>query len=247
MVTLAALTQSFHGKRAVVVGGQGGVGGAIVTQLRDLGASVISASRRGAPDWTAPAPGGLALAPLDLCDPDSIAAVAERLTREIKSLDLLVLAGGTSRQASLQELDDALIDTVFESNSIGALKLIRRCVPLLSEGVAPAIVNISSVAARTGLGSNIAYSGAKAAMDAMMIGLAKALAPKIRTLSISPSALNTPFVEGRNEDFLARTIAQTPLGRLAELEEIATATLLAAAGLTFTTGVVIPVDGGRHL
>jgi 3-oxoacyl-[acyl-carrier protein] reductase len=160
---------------------------------------------------------------------------------------MLVNAGGTSRQAPLPDLEDTLIESVFATNATGPLKLIRRLAPLLRQGTVPVVVNISSVAARTGLGSNIAYGGAKAAMDAMMLALAKALAPEVRTVSISPSALDTPFAAGRGPDFTARTIAATPLGRLATVEEVATAALLVAAGLSFTTGAVIPVDGGRSL
>jgi 3-oxoacyl-[acyl-carrier protein] reductase len=247
MVTVAALPHAFRGKRAVVVGGQGGVGSAIVAQLADLGARVVSASRRGAPAWQAPPEGRVEIAHLDLVDAGSLDLFAAQAEAAFGGLDLLVNAGGTSRQAPLPDLDDQLIEGVFSTNATGPLKLIRRLAPLLRQGEAPVIVNISSVAARTGLGSNISYGGAKAAMDAMMVGLAKALAPEVRTVSIAPSALDTPFALGRGPDFTARTIAQTPLGRLATLEEVATAALLAAAGLTFTTGAVIQVDGGRSL
>jgi 3-oxoacyl-[acyl-carrier protein] reductase len=247
MVTVAGLPHAFRDRRAVVVGGQGGVGGAIVAQLAGLGARVVSASRRGVLAWQAPAEGAVATAHLDLADPHSLDQFALQAEAAFGALDLLVNAGGTSRQALLPDLDDGLVDNVFATNATGTLKLIRRLAPLLRQGSQPVIVNISSVAARTGLGSNIAYGGAKAAMDAMMVALAKALAPEVRTVSISPSALDTPFAVGRGPDFTARTIAQTPLGRLATLEEVATAALLAAAGLTFTTGAVIPVDGGRSL
>jgi 3-oxoacyl-[acyl-carrier protein] reductase len=247
MVTVAELPQAFRGRRAVIVGGQGGVGGAIVAQLAALGARIVSASRRGAAAWQPPADGAVATAQLDLADPGSLDLFSAQVQSAFGALDLLVNTAGTSRQAPLPNLDDALIDAVFASNTTGPLKLIRRLAPLLRQGTQPAIVNISSVAARTGLGSNIAYGGAKAAMDAMMVGLAKALAPEVRTVSISPSALDTPFAVGRGPDFTARTIAQTPLGRLATLDEVATAALVAAAGLGFTTGAVIPVDGGRSL
>jgi 3-oxoacyl-[acyl-carrier protein] reductase len=244
---IADLPQAFKAKRAVVIGGQGGVGGAIVSQLSELGARVVAASRRGQADWRAPNPGEVSFARIDLADASTIATFADRLAAELGAVDLLVCSGGSSRQVTFADLDDALVDDVFASNATGPLKLIRHCAPLLAAGDTPAIVAVSSVAARTGLGSNIAYGGAKAAMDAMMIGLAKSLAPEVRTISIAPSALDTPFAAGRGPDFARRTIAATPLGRLAELEEVATAVLLAAAGLSFTTGVVIPVDGGRSL
>jgi 3-oxoacyl-[acyl-carrier protein] reductase len=125
--------------------------------------------------------------------------------------------------------------------------VIRDLTPVLRAGVDPCVVNVSSVAARTGVGSNIAYVGAKAAMDAMTVSLAKALAPEIRLLSVAPSALETDFVQGRGRDFIDRTIAATPLGRLATPTEVANAILVAARLLTMTTGTTIYVDGGRHL
>lgn len=247
MTRLADIAGGFHGASLLVVGGRGGVGSAIVDQALALGARVTSASRRGLAGWEAPVAGGVSQARLDLEDAASIAAFAAAAGQKLGSVDILVLAGGTSRQTPLETLDDATIDTVFATNAVGPLRLIRDLAPLLKAGVDPVIVNISSVAARTGQGSNIAYGGAKAAMDAMLLALAKALAPAVRTISIAPSALETPFAAGRGPDFTARTIAATPLGRLASLEEVATAALLAARGLSFTTGAVIPVDGGRSL
>ena len=247
MVKVAGLASAYRGLRCIVVGGQGGVGGAVAAQLCELGARVVSASRRGEDDWTAPKDGELVTARLDLADPASIAAFAIRAGREPGAIDVLVLSGGVSRQARLETLDDTTIAAVFASNAIGPLQLIRDCAALLRAGSDPVVVNVSSVAARTGQGSNLAYCGAKAAMDAMMTGLAKSLAPVIRTVSVAPSALETPFAQGRGADFIERTIALTPLGRLASLDEVASAVLLAARGLSFTTGVPIFVDGGRHL
>ncbi|MBN8845826.1 MAG: SDR family oxidoreductase [Sphingomonadales bacterium] len=247
MTRLADIGAGFAGATILVVGGRGGVGSAVVDQALALDARVVSASRRGIVDWDAPTSGTMSEARLDLEDAASISAFAEAIRRKLGAIDILVLAGGTSRQTPLETLDDATIDTVFATNAIGPLRLIRDLSPMLKAGVDPVIVNISSVAARTGLGSNIAYGGAKAAMDAMLLALAKALAPLVRTVSIAPSALETPFAAGRGPEFIARTIAVTPLGRLASLEEVATAVLLAARGLSFTTGAVIPVDGGRSL
>jgi 3-oxoacyl-[acyl-carrier protein] reductase len=247
MVKVAELASTYRGLRCVIVGGQGGVGSAVADQLCSLGARVVSASRRGENDWIAPAQGELVMARLDLTDPDSIAAFTVRTGQALGAIELLVCSGGVSRQAGLEALDDATIDAVFSSNAMGPLRLIRDCSGLLRAGTDPVVVNVSSVAARTGQGSNIAYCGAKAAMDAMMTGLAKQLAPAVRTVSVAPSALETPFAQGRGADFIERTIGMTPLGRLASLEEVATAILLAARGLSFTTGVPIFVDGGRHL
>lgn len=248
--SLADLMRGFAGARMIVVGGRGGVGAAVVQQASDLGARVIAASRSGEGDWLAPANGQSVHALLDLANPASIGTFAARTAEQFGAIDILVITAGQTRSVALADLaalDDALIDLVFESNVIGPLRLARDLAPLLRAGRDPVIVNVSSVAARTGQGSNIAYGAAKAAMNTVMVSLAKALAPEVRTVSIAPSALDTPFAAGRGPDFIERTIAATPLARLATVEEVANAVLAAARLLTATTGGIVHVDGGRHL
>ena len=247
------LSTGFDGATAVVTGGAGGVGAAVVRQLVVQGARVVVASRNGDaldPGRAAPACGEAITAALDLTDPVSIRAFADWAGTVVGRIDILVNSAGVTRSVPLDQidqLDDALIDLVMTSNATGVIRLIRDLRPLLDRGEKPCIVNISSVAARTGVGSNIAYIGAKAAMDGVTKALAKALAPRIRVLGVAPSALDTPFAKGRGQDFIDRTVAATPLGRLATTTEVANAVLCAARLLTATTGVVIAVDGGRHL
>jgi len=247
------LSTSFDGAIAVVTGGAGGVGAAVVRQLVAQGARVVAASRSGdALDSgrAAPARGEAITATLDLTEPASIRAFADWAEVVLGRVDILVNSAGVTRSVPLDQidqLDDALIDLVMTSNATGVIRLIRDLRPSLDRGEQPCIVNISSVAARTGVGSNIAYIGAKAAMDGVTKALAKALAPRIRVLGVAPSALDTPFAKGRGQDFIDRTVAATPLGRLATTTEVANAVLCAARLLTATTGVVIAVDGGRHL
>lgn len=244
------LESGFQDAVVIVIGGGGGVGRAVCAATAGLGARVVSASRRGDEMPKPPASGGICDVRLDVTEPDSIAAFAAWIGTTFGRIDVLVLSAGVTRSVparDLGRLDDDLIDLVFESNTIGPLRLIRDLRPSLENGRDPVIVNVSSVAARTGIGSNLAYVGAKGAMDSMMIGLAKALAPRIRMVAVAPSALDTDFAQGRGPDFIDRTIAATPLARLATTEEVADAVLCAARLLPMTTGVTIFVDGGRHL
>jgi 3-oxoacyl-[acyl-carrier protein] reductase len=186
----------------------------------------------------------------DIRQPADLRNLAAELDATAGRIDVLVNTAGSSTQVPLRHIDgltDELIADVFNTNAIGVLTSIRELVPLLRKGRDPVIVNVSSVAARTGQGSNLAYVGAKAAVDAMSIGLAKALAPEIRVVGIAPSALETDFVKGRGADFLEATIKGTPLRRLTTVTEVASAVLCVARVLTATTGVTIAVDGGRHL
>lgn len=233
----------------VVVGGHGDIGAAVVRQAADLGAEVVAASRSVAAAADRPQPGVPASLRLDATDLDSVRAATARIGEWFGRVDVLVNAAGTTHSvpaADLHLLDDEIVDEVFASNAVAPVRLVREFLPLLRAGTDPAVVQLSSVAARTGQGSNTAYSGAKAALDAMVVAWAKALAP-IRFVNVAPSALANDFVPGRSPEFLARTVAATPMGRLATADEVAAAILVAARCLTMTTGVTIAVDGGRHL
>jgi 3-oxoacyl-[acyl-carrier protein] reductase len=108
------------------------------------------------------------------------------------------------------------------------------------------VVNISSVAGVTGLGSNVAYCASKAALDSMTRSLARALAPAIRVVSVSPGWVEGEYAASMPPELLAAQMAATPLGRLATPDDVADA-VEAALVLRATTGAVIPVDGGRPL
>jgi NAD(P)-dependent dehydrogenase (short-subunit alcohol dehydrogenase family) len=81
----------------------------------------------------------------------------------------------------------------------------------------------------------------------MGAALARALAPAIRVLTVSPGVVDTDFVVGRDAAASAKIAASTPLRRIASVDDIARAILACATTLTFSTGSVIQVDGGRHL
>jgi NAD(P)-dependent dehydrogenase (short-subunit alcohol dehydrogenase family) len=250
---LNSLLSGFKGAIVVVIGGRGGIGQAVVAQCLDLGARVIVVSStcgEGHLDlspWEASRPSTIRA---NVCDSNALRMLALEIEAKVGRIDILVNSAGSSTQIPLKALDrlsDELIQEVFNANAMSVIASIRELTPLLKKGVDPVIVNIGSIAAWTGMGSNLAYVGAKAAVQAMSIGLAKALAPEIRVVGIAPSALETGFVKQRSQLFLDATISATPLGRLTTVTEVASAVLCAARILTATTGVTIAVDGGRHL
>ena len=91
------------------------------------------------------------------------------------------------------------------------------------------------------------YCASKAALDNLTLSLARALAPAIRVMSVAPGLVDTAFVQGLDVSWRNEQAARTPLGRLATPEEIGLAVLTASVGLPYSTGIVIPVDGGRPL
>lgn len=245
------------GKVALVTGGAGGLGSAICEALANAGATVIvgyNSAETAAKILVDALNSGIysnhiaALTPVT----DSVALtnlsklIAERFGR----LDILVNCAGTTKfvaHPDLAALDDALIDTIFATNVRGPIACVRAMQHLLKADGGGLVVNISSVAAVTGMGSNIAYCASKAALDNLTKSLARALAPEIRVVSVSPGLVDTEFVKKMDVTWRDAQSARTPLGRLATPEEVALAVLASATYFTFSTGVVFAVDGGRPL
>jgi len=93
----------------------------------------------------------------------------------------------------------------------------------------------------------VAYCASKAAMDSMTRSLARALAPVIRVVSVSPGWVMGEYAKRFPPEYIQAQTNLTPLGRLATPEDVGEAVYVLATGLTFTTGAIIPVDGGRPL
>lgn len=245
---------SLAGKVAVIVGGSGGIGGATCRRLAAAGATVVigyHAGRERAEAIIASLPGARHLAlPVSLADSTTITAFRDAVLARLGRADMLVNTAGTTKaipHPDLDALSDDLIDRVFINNWRGVFATIRAFTPALKTSGDGLIVNISSIAATTGIGSNIAYCAAKAGLDIMSHSLARALAPEIRVMVVSPGVVDTEFVPGRGPDFKQKAAAATPLRRLTLPDDVAEAILACATALRFSTGSKIVVDGGRHL
>jgi 3-oxoacyl-[acyl-carrier protein] reductase len=242
---------------ALITGGSGGLGAAICAVLAAAGFRIAVGYHRSqhAAQRIAlalPGEGHFALA-APVTDSAGLAAMAAEIERRCARCDVLINAAGTTRfvpHADLAALDDELFDAIFAVNVRGAFAAVRALRPLLERSPlrgGAVIVNISSIAARTAIGSNVAYCASKAALDNMSRALARALAPRIRVLSVSPGLVDTEFVKSLDQTWRDEQAARTPLCRLALPAEVAAAVLAAVTQLTFTTGTVIAVDGGRPL
>ncbi|MCX5518919.1 SDR family NAD(P)-dependent oxidoreductase [Kaistia defluvii] len=246
--------KALQGKVALVTGGAGGIGAAIARALAAAGATVVvgyNASAAAAEALAASLPGAGHRA---LAAPVTDTAAIGRLAAEVESgfgrLDILVNCAGTTRfvaHGDLDGLDDELIDRVLAVNVRGPIAMVRAFRKLLAQSGDGLVVNISSIAAVTAMGSNIAYCASKAAVDNLTKSLARALAPQIRVVSVSPGLVDTEFVKGLDPQWRDRQAANTPLARLSAPDEVANAVLAVASLLTFTTGSIIPIDGGRPL
>ncbi|MDC3220143.1 SDR family oxidoreductase, partial [Saprospiraceae bacterium] len=132
-------------------------------------------------------------------------------------------------------------------NFRGAFACIRAFKSLLQKGENSIVVNVSSIAARTGIGSNVAYCASKAAMDSMTRSLGRALAPEIRVVSLSPGWVMGEYARQSPAEYIQEQKDKTPLARIAEAEDVAKALVSIVENFTFSTGCIFPVDGGRPL
>lgn len=248
---------TLNGRVAVVTGGAGGIGSAICESLAGAGAEVIVGYHRSADAARAiaerlPANAGQrhAALPCPVTDSEALATLRATVEREWQRCDVLVNCAGTTKfvdHADLDALDDSTIDAILAVNVRGPFAAIRALKPLLAAHDDGLVVNISSVAAQIAMGSNVAYCASKAALDNMTRSLARALAPRIRVVSVSPGLVATAFIANLDEHWMSEQVSRTPLGRLAAPAEIGRAVAALACDLPFTTGAILPVDGGRPL
>lgn len=242
------------GKIAVVVGGSSGIGAASVRLLAEAGATVAIGYHRGldrAKTLMAELPGtGHSMFEISIDDTKTILSAAQRIAERYERVDILVNSAGTTRpvrHADLEGLDDALLDAIMASNVQGPFATIRAFVPMLRATGDGVIINISSIAGFTGAGSNIGYGASKAALDVMTLSLARVLGPEIRVLCVSPGAVATDFVAGRDRAALEKMAQSTPLKRVIEPEDVSRAVMACVTHLRATTGARIVVDGGKFL
>ena len=247
-------TKTLTGKVALVTGGGGGIGSAICRRLAEAGAQIVVNYNSNAAKAQAVAD-SLAgenhlVIQASVTDSAALQQMAAQVAAHYGKLDLLINNAGITRpvpHADLDGLDDEWIDRILQTNVRGAFACVRAFKNLLMAGDGGTVINLSSVAAVTGIGSNVAYCASKAAMDSMTRSLARALAPKIRVISVSPGWVWGDYASRMEPAYIQEQINKTPLGRIAQPEDVAEAVLAVATGLTFSTGCIIPVDGGRPL
>lgn len=239
---------------AVVTGGAGGIGSAICKRLAESGVFVIITYNSNAAKATAllnklkGTNHSIFHAPVN--DSAALTKLATFIKEKYGKLDILVNNAGITTPVAHDDLDgltDEWIDNIFTTNFRGAFAMIRACKNLLMKSDDALVVNISSVAAVSGIGSNVAYCASKAAMDSLTRSLARALAPKIRVVSVSPGWVMGEYAKTVDPIFLQKQLDATPLNRFATPEDVADAVYALATTLKFTTGSIIPVDGGRLL
>lgn len=241
-------------KIALITGGSGGIGSEICRHLAAAGYAVIvnynSNLEKAKTTLASLENDGHALFKASVTDSRELAQMADFVQEKYGRLDVLVNNSGITKPVphnDLEGLEDDWIDQIMQVNFRGAFACIRAFESLLRKGENAIVINISSIAARTGVGSNVAYCASKAAMDSMTRSLGRALAPQIRVVSLSPGWVMGEYAKTFPETYIQEQKDKTPLARIALAEDVAKAVLGITNSFTFSTGCIFPVDGGRPL
>ena len=184
----------------------------------------------------------------DLADYEQIINLYSKINSLFGRLDHLVNCAGWTKFIPHQDIGSLtkdLFEKVININLTGTFLCIKEAIPLLAKANGSSMVNISSIAGYTGVGSNIAYCAAKAGITAMTKSFARSLGPNIRVNSVAPGLVETKMSQDWT-DYLALTREKSPLKKLTDKNDIARAALLLAQTGSIT-GETIVVDSGGIL
>lgn len=249
----------FTAKRILVTAGANGIGLAIASKFRELGATVFVTDID--PDAVDKARvNGLLAAVSDVSDEGQVRELMDTVRVEMGGLDVLVNnAGIAGPTGPLESLDAAAWKATFDVNIHGQFFCIKHALPLLREGRGASIVNLSSAAGRLGMAGRSAYSASKWAVVGLTKTLAIELGPDgIRVNAICPGAVNGPRIDSviaakaRMLELPADEVSalyhnQSSLGRLIEAEDIANMAAFVASDMARNVhGQALAVDGNTE-
>jgi 3-oxoacyl-[acyl-carrier protein] reductase len=251
-----------QGRVALVTGGAGGIGGAVVRSLAKAGIAGIAINYRKSAKEAEGLAGEIERAGIkaltiqaDIQDDVQVRAMVAKVGAEFGRLDIVVNNAGVTHWIKLSDLEgltDPIWDEILDVNVKGAFRCARAAAPLLktSQGMIVNVSSISGVLAPSTM-SSLAYGTAKAALIYMTRGLAVAMAPEVRVNCVAPAFTDTPWMSqhfgAEYGEVIAKASAGYPLQRIASPDDIAGAILGLITGGDFVTGQTLIVDGGLSL
>ncbi|HET7856136.1 MAG TPA: 3-oxoacyl-[acyl-carrier-protein] reductase [Gaiellaceae bacterium] len=234
---------SLEGKTALVTGGSRGIGRAIARELGQAGANVVVGYHSGADEAEAVAGevGGRAVQ-ADVSDPEQ----AKLLVEEAGELDVLVNNAGLTRDGVLARMSDDDWRDVIETNLSGVFYTCRAASKGMMRRRAGSIVNVSSIVGVHGNWGQTNYGASKAGIIGFTKSLARELGSRgVRANVVAPGYVNTRLTDVLPDEAKQAMLANTPLGRLGDPEDVAGAVrFLCSDDASFITGEVLLVDGG---
>ena len=247
------MAKKLEGKVAIVTGASKGIGASIAKHYAAEGASVVvnyASSKEGADKVVAEivSAGGKAVAVRgDVSKLADAQGIIDAAITHYGKLDVLVNNSGVYEFAPIEAISEEHFHKIFNINVLGLLLTTQAAVPHLKEGAS--IINIGSVVSRITPPNSAVYTGTKGAVDAITGVLSRELGPKqIRVNALNPGMVETEGVHSAGfigTDFESATVAQTPLGRLGQPDDIAAvAVFLASDDSRWLTGEQLLAGGG---
>src|SRR4029077_7573484 len=241
-----------EGKVAVVTGGNSGIGLATAKRLQEEGArvAILGRSRKTLDEAVKTIGNGVVSVQGDVAKLTDIDKLYAEVSQKLGKIDVLFVNAGVAKFAPFAETSESTYDESFDINIKGAYFTIQKALPLLNDGAS--IILNTSVAGQTGTAGTSAYSATKAALRSLARTTAAELAGRgIRVNTVAPGPIVTPIIERTGlskeaiDEFSKLLIAQVPMKRFGQPEEVAGAVaFLASQDASYITGVEINVDGG---
>lgn len=247
------MSTDLTGKVALVTGASRGLGLAIARGLKDAGATVVVSSRKHEACLEAVAalgddgPGKAVPLALHVGRWDELEPAVDGIIAEHGSLDILVNNAGIAPLAdNLMSVTESLWDKTIEVNVKGPFRLMAVAGDRMRAAGGGSIINISSIGAVRPSPAEAMYAAAKNGLNALTQAFAQEYAPTVRVNCVMPGSFATDMAENWDDEFIGLVTDRLPAGRLGKPEEIAgLVTHLAGDDAGYTTGALIPVDGGR--
>ena len=239
------------GRKALVTGATGGIGGAVARALHGQGATVaISGTRTEALERLAATLGErVHVVPCDLSSPEQVEALVPAAEAAMGGLDILVNNAGVTRDGLLLRMKDADWDSVMAVNLTATFRLCRAAIKGMMRRRYGRIVSIGSVVSVTGNPGQVNYVASKAGL----VGLSKALAAEVATRGITvnvvaPGFVASPMTADLTDAQRQAILGKVPMGRLGEGADIAAAVVYLASGeAAYVTGETTHVNGGMAM
>ena len=244
------------GRRALITGGDSGIGRAVAIAFAREGADVAigylpeeQADAEATADWVHAAGRRVTLLPGDLTDEPTARALPQRAVDGLGALDILVNNAGfqMARREGIADLDSDELERVVRTNLYALLWVTQAALPHLPDGAS--IINTSSIQAYQPSGPLVDYASTKAAIVNITVNLAAELGSRgIRVNAVAPGPVWTPLQPATQDPEHLTTFGQnTPLGRAGQPAEVAPAFVFLASqrDASYVSGTVLGVTGGR--
>ena len=239
------------GRTAVITGGAQGIGLAIARRFATQGARIVI----GDLDETKAKEAGASLSAdaigvrCDVASAADVAALLDAATAAFKTVNVMVNNAGITRDATMRKMTEQQFDDVITVHLRGCWNGTRQAAAIMRENGGGSIINMSSISGKVGFVGQTNYSAAKAGI----VGLSKAAAKEVAHLGvrvnvIQPGLIRTPMTEAMPQNVWEQKLAEVPMQRAGEPDEIASVALFYASDLSsYMTGTVAEVTGGRYM